>query len=330
MSNIFVTGADGFIGSHLVEYLLKKNYKVTALSQYNSFGTNGWLDHFEKKYKNLDILSGDIRDINSFKNVFLKSDYVFHLAALISIPYSYSSYQSYVETNINGTLNVLELAKTSKKLKKIIVTSTSEVYGTAEYVPIDENHHLNAQSPYAATKIAADQLSLSFHKSFNVPVVIVRPFNTFGPRQSSRAVIPTIINQFINFNGYIDIGEVQSTRDFTYVEELAEGFYLSMINKKNIGSLYNLGSNFEISIKDLILLIAEIFNKRNYKIRIQKKKLRPKKSEVYRLWCDNSKSKKILKWSPKYNSLKLFKKPLTKTIDWYKNNNPNIINFDHI
>ncbi len=227
-------------------------------------------------------------------------------------------------------MNVLGLAKNSRKLKKLIITSTSEVYGTAEYVPIDENHRINAQSPYAATKVAADQLALSFHKSFGVPVTVVRPFNTFGPRQSLRAVIPTIINQFINFNGYIEIGETKSTRDFTYVEELAEGFYRTMINKNNIGSLYNIGSNFEISIEELIGLISEILDIKDYKIKVKKLKLRPKDSEVYRLWCDNSLCKKILKWSPKYNSLQRFKEPLSKTINWYKNNNLNIINTNHI
>ena len=293
----FVTGADGFIGSHLVEYLLEKNFKVHALSVYNSFGTTGWLD-FIKKEKNLNIINGDIRDNQTYKSELLNSHYVFHLSALISIPYSYLAYRSFVDVNINGLISLLEILKNSKNLKKAIITSTSEVYGTAQYVPIDESHPISAQSPYAASKVASDQIALSFYKSFGTPISILRPFNTFGPRQSYRAVIPSIINQFINFNGQIKIGELNSTRDFTYVKDLVRCFYLSINGKKNLGKIINVGSGFEISIKKLIKLISEISGKKNFKLKIDNKKIRPKNSEVFRLLCKNDLAKKPLDGHP--------------------------------
>ena len=325
----FVTGADGFIGSHLVEFLLKKNFKVYALSFYNSFGSVGWLEMIN--HRNLIIIKGDIREKNLYEKIVQKCDYIFHLASLISIPYSYLAYKSYIDTNVNGLICLLETASASKKIKKIIVTSTSEIYGTAQYVPINESHPISSQSPYAASKASADQISLSFAKSYNLPITILRPFNTFGPRQSYRAVIPSIINQFINFNGQIKIGETLSTRDFTYVEDLVRCFYILSQTKKNvIGEVFNVGSGFEISIKDLISLVAQISNKKKYDIITDKSKIRPKKSEVFRLLCDNKKVKKTIGWKPSSNNLDSFLKPLSKTYNWINNNNFNLNKIDNL
>jgi NAD dependent epimerase/dehydratase len=312
---ILVTGADGFIGSHLTERLLELGHKVYALSYYNSFGYIGWLQNL-KINKNLTIIRGDIRDYEFIEHHLKKVDVVFHLAALISIPHSYRSFNSYIETNINGTSNILAASK-KMNIKKIIITSTSEVYGSAKKVPMTEDHPLSAQSPYAATKIAADQISLSFFKSFNLPVTVVRPFNTFGARQSTRAIIPTIITQLFSNGTYIKLGNINTLRDFTYISDTVNGF-ISVLNSKKIeGEVINVSSGFEISIKNLLTEISKIIGKKK-KIIIEKKRVRPAKSEVTRLLGSNSKALKLLKWKPKVKNLSSFRMALKETISWYK------------
>ena len=312
---IFVTGADGFIGSHLVERLIKLGHKVTAFTFYNFRGSNGWLDSFDKKLlKDLCIISGDIRDYGFLEKQMKGIDVIYHLAALIAIPYSYYSPQSYIDTNITGTHNILKSSQ-KNNISKIIITSTSEVYGTAQTVPIKENHPLNAQSPYAATKIAADQLGLSFYKSFDLPVTILRPFNTYGPRQSARAVIPTIISQLVSKNKFIKIGNLTPTRDFTYVDDTVEAFILAL--KKNIsGEVINIGNKFEISIKGILDIFKKDFNY-DFKVVIDEKRVRSKKSEVFRLLASDFKAKKLLHWKPRYQGVAGFKKGLAKTVEWF-------------
>jgi NAD dependent epimerase/dehydratase len=312
---IFVTGAEGFIGSHLVEKLIKLGHSVKAFTFYNFRGSKGWLDNLDVKLiKNLEIVSGDIRDYNFLEKETKSFEVVYHLAALIAIPYSYYSPKSYIDTNVIGTYNVLQSAKKNKILKTII-TSSSEVYGTAQRVPIKENHPLNAQSPYAATKIAADQLALSFYKSFDLPVTILRPFNAYGPRQSARAVIPTIISQLINRNKYLKIGNLNPTRDFTYVEDTVDAFILAL--KKNIsGEVINIGNKFEISIKGILDILKKDFNY-DFKVIIDEKRVRSKKSEVFRLLASDFKAKKLLHWKPRYQGITGFKKGLIKTIEWF-------------
>ena len=295
---ILVTGADGFIGSHLTEKLIKEGYSVKALVQYNSFNSYGWLDGLNLNLKkNVEIVSGDIRDINCVRSAVKSCEVVLHLAALISIPYSYNSPFSYVDTNVLGTLNILQTCL-DLGIKKLIHTSTSEVYGTAKFVPISEDHQLNGQSPYSASKIAADQLAFSFYSSFNLPVVILRPFNTYGPRQSARAVIPTIISQMINSNE-LKLGSLNPTRDFTYVDDTVQGFLCAMNSTNGIGQTVNLGTNFEISIGNLTKLIAEIMDK-NINIHSEDQRVRPKKSEVERLKADNNKALNLFGWKPKF------------------------------
>jgi NAD dependent epimerase/dehydratase len=314
---VFVTGADGFIGSHLIERLIKLGHKVKAFTFYNFRGSNGWLDSIDKKLlKDLDIVSGDIRDYSFLEKQTKNADAIYHLAALIAIPYSYNSPQSYIDTNITGTYNVLKSSQ-KNNISKIIITSTSEVYGTAQTVPIKENHSLNAQSPYAATKIAADQLALSFYKSYDLPVTILRPFNTYGPRQSARAVIPAIISQLVSKNKFIKIGNLAPTRDFTYVEDTVEAFILAL--KKNIsGEVINIGNKFEISIKGILDIFKKDFNY-DFKVAIDMKRMRSKKSEVFRLLASDSKAKKLLHWQPRYQGIVGFKKGLEKTIEWFNN-----------
>ena len=307
--NVLVTGADGFIGSHLVEALVAEGYKVKALSQYNSFNNWGWIENVNCKDK-IEILTGDIRDPHYCKFITKGIDMIFHLAALIAIPYSYIAPGSYVDTNIKGTLNICQAAKENGNIR-IIHTSTSEVYGTAQYVPIDENHPIQAQSPYSATKIAADAMAMSFYNAFNLPIAIARPFNTYGPRQSARAVIPTIITQIANGAKEIKLGDVTPTRDFNYVEDTCRGFIALAECDESIGQTVNIGSNFEISIGDTLNLIKELIDS-DVKFITDKQRIRPEKSEVFRLWCDNSKIKKLTGFKPQVD----IKEGLQKTIDW--------------
>ena len=315
MKKILVTGADGFIGSHLVELLIDEGYDVRAFVYYNSFNTWGWLDKFSKeKLDKIEIFQGDIRDPNGVRVAMTGVDTVFHLAALIAIPFSYHSPDSYVDTNIKGTLNILQAAK-DLNVKRILITSTSEVYGTALYVPIDEDHPLQGQSPYSATKIGADQLALSFYRSFDLPVTIVRPFNTFGPRQSARAVIPTIITQLLAGKEEIKLGTLTPTRDFNYVKDTANGFLEIARSEKTIGEVVNIATQQEISIGDLANELIQQINPKA-KIICDEQRLRPQKSEVNRLLGKNEKILKLTNWKPKYS----FKEGLKETIEFVKNN----------
>ncbi|MDC1447732.1 NAD-dependent 4,6-dehydratase LegB [Candidatus Thioglobus sp.] len=309
MNRVLVTGADGFIGSHLVEMLAIKGYQVKALSQYNSFNNWGWLEDINCKNQ-IEILTGDIRDPHFCKLITKKVDVIFHLAALIAIPYSYIAPDSYVDTNIKGTLNICQAAKENGNIR-LIHTSTSEVYGSAQYVPIDENHPMQAQSPYSATKIAADAMAMSFYNSFDLPLTIARPFNTYGPRQSARAVIPTIITQIANGMQEIKLGDVSPTRDFNYVEDTCRGFISLMESDKTIGETINIGSNFEISIADTLNIIKELMNS-DVKFISDSERIRPEKSEVFRLWCDNSKIEKLAGFKPEID----IKEGLKRTIKW--------------
>ena len=295
MTTVLITGAEGFIGSHLTEILFSKGYQIKALVQYNSFNNWGWLEDVNCKDK-IEVLTGDIRDPHYCKLITKDVDIVFHLAALIAIPYSYVAPDSYVDTNIKGTLNICQAAKENGNIR-VIHTSTSEVYGTAQYVPIDENHPLQAQSPYSATKIAADAMAMSFYNAFNLPVTIARPFNTYGPRQSARAVIPTIITQIANGEKEIKLGDVTPTRDFNYVDDTCHGFIALAECDESIGQTVNIGSNFEISIGDTLNLIKELMDS-DVKFITDKQRIRPEKSEVFRLWCDNSKIKKLTGFKP--------------------------------
>ena len=315
---ILVTGADGFIGSHLSETLVRQGKKVRSFVQYNSFNSSGWLDN-SLLAKDMDIFSGDIRDPYAVNQAMKGCDSVLNLAALIGIPYSYYSPNSYVDTNITGTLNLLNSAR-DLNVEKFVQTSTSEVYGTAQYVPIDENHPLNAQSPYAATKISGDQIALSFYQSFDFPVSVLRPFNTYGPRQSARAVIPTIITQILNDKKTIKLGKISPTRDFNYVEDTVSGFIAALESKQDYGEVVNIGSNYEVSIEDTVNIISNILNK-EIEILTDEERLRPEKSEVERLWCNNSKAKNLYGWEPKYGGLNGFKTGLTSTIDWFSDPN---------
>ena len=322
---IFVTGADGFIGSHLTEKLVKLGYDVKALAQYNSFNNYGWLDYLDKDIDgNFEKVLGDIRDQSNINSLSKDTDVIFHLASLIGIPYSYIAPQSYIDTNVSGTLNVLEAAK-NNNVKKIIHTSTSEVYGTAKFVPISENHPLSGQSPYAASKIAADQIAYSFYSSFNLPVAICRPFNTYGPRQSMRAVIPTIILQLLRGKDKVQLGNIHTTRDFNYIEDTVNGFISIMLCDKSQGEVFNIGSKFEIDIQSTFKIISEKIN-HNAKISYDHQRIRPEKSEVERLFCDNSKALQFLDWKPHYNNKLNFSKGIKETINWYKDKN-NISNF---
>tara|TARA_E500000178_G_C16999813_1_gene745148 strand:- start:1180 stop:2184 length:1005 start_codon:yes stop_codon:yes gene_type:complete len=317
---ILVTGSEGFVGSHFVEELLNNNYKVKAFVYYNSFNSIGWLKDIKKKNKNLEIYFGDIRDYNSVLNSLKNIDIIYNLAALISIPYSYRSPQSYIDVNTYGTLNLLNAAK-EKKIKNFFQISTSEVYGTAKYIPIDEQHQLNAQSPYSASKIAADQLAYSYMCSFNIPVTILRPFNIFGPRQSLRAIIPTIINQVIHNNEKINLGNISSSRDFNYVKDTVQSM-VSIANvetKKIIGKTFNIGSGYELSINNVLKRILSIANK-NLKVVKEDKKLRPSKSEVDRLVCDNKNIKKVINYKNNFSGKNNIDKGLKLTFEWYKNN----------
>jgi dTDP-glucose 4,6-dehydratase len=315
---ILITGADGFIGSHLTEALVNRGYDVRAFVYYNSFNSWGWLDHAEKTVRDsLDIFSGDIRDPHGVREAMKGCDAVLHLAALIAIPYSYHSPDTYIDTNVKGTLNVLQAAR-ELGVSRVIHTSTSEVYGTAKFVPITEEHPLQGQSPYSASKIGADQLAYSFYASFGLPVVIARPFNTYGPRQSARAVIPTIITQVASGQRQIKLGAVSPTRDFNYVQDTVTGFIAALEADGGLGEVVNLGSNFEISIGDTARLIAEVMQA-EIEIVTDEVRLRPEHSEVERLWASNAKAKQILGWAPGYAERDGFKRGLTETVDWFSN-----------
>lgn len=309
MKKVLVTGADGFIGSHLTEMLVSQGYHVKALSQYNSFNNWGWLENVNCK-NDIEILSGDIRDPHYCKAISRDVEIIFHLAALIAIPFSYLAPDSYLETNIKGTLNICQAAK-ENGISRLIHTSTSEVYGTAQYVPIDEKHPLQPQSPYSATKIAADAMAMSFYNSFDLPVTTARPFNTYGPRQSARAIIPTIITQIASGKKEIKLGDLSPTRDFNYVEDCCRGFIMIAESDKTIGETINIGSNSEISIADTLKLIKELMSSDVTFISDEQRK-RPKKSEVFRLWCDNKKIKELVGYKPQTN----IQVGLKKTIDW--------------
>ena len=316
MASILVTGADGFIGSHLTEELVRQGHSVRAFVYYNSFSSWGWLDRCSPEVKGkFEVFSGDIRDPHGVREAMKGCEAVIHLAALIAIPFSYHSPDTYVDTNIKGTLNVLQAAR-EIGVKRVIHTSTSEVYGTAQFVPITEDHPLQGQSPYSATKIAADQLAFSFYSSFDLPVVILRPFNTYGPRQSARAVIPTIITQIANGQKEIKLGAISPTRDFNYVKDTVDGFVATLNSKNGLGEVINLGSNFEISIKETAELIAEIMGV-TISIAQDGDRLRPANSEVERLWADNSKAKEILNWKPRFAGRDGLKSGLEETIAWF-------------
>jgi len=304
-----VTGADGFIGSHLTEMLVAKGYQVRALSQYNSFNNWGWLEDVSCKDQ-VKVLTGDIRDPHYCKHILQNVDVVFHLAALIAIPYSYVAPDSYVDTNIKGTLNICQAARENGNVR-VIHTSTSEVYGTAQYVPIDEKHPMQPQSPYSATKVAADAMAMSFYNAFDLPVTIARPFNTYGPRQSARAVIPTIITQIANGVKEIKLGDLTPTRDFNYVVDTCRGFIALAEEDKTVGETVNIGSNFEISIGDTLDIVKELMVS-DVEFITDHQRIRPEKSEVFRLWCDNTKIEKLTGFKPKVD----IREGLQKTIDW--------------
>lgn len=307
--NILITGADGFIGSHLTELMVREGFNVTALSMYNSFNDWGWLEKVECK-NDIEIISGDIRDPDFCKKITKGKDIVFHLAALIGIPYSYLAPQSYVDTNIKGTMNICQAAL-DNNVEQLIHTSTSEVYGTANYVPIDEKHPTQAQSPYSASKISADAMAMSFYNSFELPLVIARPFNTYGPRQSSRAIIPTIITQIANGLSKIDLGDLTPTRDFNFVSDTCKGFLLLSGCEKANGEIVNIGSNTEISIGDLVNKIKTLMDS-DIEIQTDPKRIRPKNSEVFRLVCDNQKINELVSYKPS----KTINEGLRETIDW--------------
>ena len=315
---ILITGADGFIGSHLTEELVRQGYSVRAFVHYNSFNSWGWLDHSPKAIQdNLDVFAGDIRDPHGVRQAMKGCDAVMHLAALIAIPYSYHSPDTYVDTNIKGTLNVVQAAR-DLNVARVVHTSTSEVYGTALFVPITEDHPLQGQSPYSATKIGADQIAMSFYKSFGTPVTILRPFNTYGPRQSARAVIPTIITQIANGKRQIKLGAVHPTRDFNYVADTVAGFIAALDSDQSVGEVINIGSNFEVSIGDTARTIAEVMGA-TIDIVTDEQRLRPEKSEVERLWASNDKARELLDWQPKYGCLEGFRRGLAETVTWFSN-----------
>ena len=313
---ILVTGADGFIGSHLSEALVRAGHDVRAFVLYNSFNSWGWLDTTpEDVASEIDVYPGDVRDPHGVREAMRGCEVVLHLAALIAIPYSYHSPDAYVETNVKGTLNVLQAAR-ELGVAKIVHTSTSEVYGTARFVPITEEHPLSGQSPYAATKIGADQLALSFYTSFSLPVAVIRPFNTYGPRQSARAIIPTIITQLANGRPRIRLGATTPTRDFNYVDDVVRGFMAVAECQRSAGEVINVGSNFEISIGDTVRIISEVMGK-PVEIETDPTRLRPERSEVERLWADNSKAARLLGWKPEYGGEEGFRRGLAKTVEWF-------------
>ena len=319
MRKVLVTGAAGFIGSHLTEELVRRNFSVRAFVHYNSMGAHGWLNSSPPElHDQVEVFAGDIRDPNGVRTAMKGCDAVLHLAALIAIPYSYHSPDTYIETNIRGTLNVLQAAR-DLDISHVLHTSTSEVYGTAQFVPITEEHRLQGQSPYSASKIGADQLALSFERSFGTPVTIVRPFNTYGPRQSARAVIPTIITQIAAGQRVVKLGSIHPTRDFNFVGDTVAGFLAALGSKAGIGEVINIGSGFEISIGDIARTIGELMGAR---IEIEQDfvRVRPERSEVDRLWASNAKAAKLLGWSPRFGGMEGLRKGLEQTISWFTKN----------
>lgn len=315
---ILVTGADGFIGSHLTEELVRRGHDVRAFVLYNSFNSWGWLDQAPPDIKKgLDVFSGDVRDPYGVKAAMKGCDVVLHLAALIAIPYSYHSPDTYVDTNVKGTLNIVQAAR-ELGVAKVVHTSTSEVYGTARFVPITEEHPLQGQSPYSASKIGADQIAMSFYSSFESPVSIIRPFNTYGPRQSARAVIPTIITQIASGKRKLKLGAVHPTRDFNYVADTVAGFIAVAESERAVGEVINIGSNYEISIGDTVRMIAEVMGT-DVEIETEDIRLRPEKSEVERLWAENRKAQELLGWSPVYAGLDGLRRGLAETARWFTN-----------
>jgi len=307
---VLITGADGFIGSHLTELLLSEGYQVRALSQYNSLNYWGWLEDIPAN-NNLEVVTGDVRDPNLCREICKDVDIIFHLAALIAIPYSYFAPDSYIDTNVKGTLNICQAAR-DNGVSRVLITSTSEVYGTAQYVPIDEKHPIQPQSPYSASKIGADAIAMSFYNAFKLPVTIVRPFNTYGPRQSARAVIPTIITQIASGAKEIKLGDTTPTRDFNYVEDTCRGFLELAKCEQAIGETVNIGSNYEISVSDTLNLIKYLMHS-DVRFITDEQRIRPENSEVFRLWCDNSKIKSLTGFTPKYS----IREGLERTVAWF-------------
>jgi len=318
MKRVLVTGADGFIGSHLTEALVRAGYDVRAFVMYNSFNSWGWLDDTPLELQGqFEVFAGDVRDPNGVRVAMRDCDAVLHLAALIAIPYSYHSPDSYVDTNIKGTLNVVQAAR-DHGLERVIHTSTSEVYGTAQFVPMTEDHPLQGQSPYSASKIGADQIAMSFHRSFGTPIVTLRPFNTYGPRQSARAVIPTIITQIAAGKQSIQLGAVHPTRDFNFVSDTVRGFLAALTSANIEGEVINIGSSYEISVGETAQLIASVMNV-NVELVVHDERLRPKMSEVDRLFACNLKAETLLGWSPQFGGLAGLRQGLSKTVEWFSN-----------
>jgi NAD dependent epimerase/dehydratase len=317
VKKILVTGADGFIGSHLTEALVRQGYDVRAFVQYNSFNSWGWLDRCAPDVAGkFDVFAGDVRDPHGVRTAMQGCDAVLHLAALIAIPYSYHSPDTYVDTNIKGTLNIVQAAR-DLGVAKVIHTSTSEVYGTARFVPITEEHPLQGQSPYSASKIGADQIALSFYCAFGTPVTVIRPFNTYGPRQSARAVIPTVITQIASGQRQIKLGAIHPTRDFNYVADTVSGFIAALGSEQGAGEVINLGSNYEISIGDTVKVIAETMGA-DIEILTDEQRLRPEKSEVDRLWASNEKAARLLNWQPSYSGVEGFRRGIAETVAWFR------------
>ncbi len=312
---VLVTGADGFIGSHLAEELVRQGHRVRAFVLYNSFNSWGWLDRSPDDIKReLDVFAGDIRDPHCVRQAMRDCDIVFHLAALITIPYSYHSPDTYIDTNVKGTLNIVQAAR-ELGVSRVVHTSTSEVYGTARFVPITEDHPLQPQSPYSASKIGADQIAMSFHHTFGTPVSIIRPFNTYGPRQSARAVIPTIITQIAAGKRQIRLGAVSPSRDFNYISDTIRGFIAIAESARAVGQVINIGSNYEISIGDTALLIADVMGT-SIDIETDEQRLRPKNSEVERLWADNGKARELLGWKPAFAGREGLRRGIAETAAW--------------
>lgn len=315
---ILVTGADGFIGSHLTEELVRRGHQVRAFVYYNSFNSWGWLDHADEEIKrSLEVFAGDVRDPHGVRTAMQGCDLVLHLAALIAIPYSYHSPDTYIDTNVKGTLNVVQAAR-DLEVEKVVHTSTSEVYGTARFVPITEEHPLQGQSPYSASKIGADQIALSFQASFGTPVTVIRPFNTYGPRQSARAVIPTIITQIASGKRRIKLGSLHPTRDFNYIADTVRGFLAVAESDRSTGEVINIGSNYEVSIGDTVQMIAEVMGA-DIKIETDDDRIRPDKSEVERLWAENRKARELAGWQPQFGGREGLHRGLEETVAWFTN-----------